>query len=360
MSLVSLDIQNIRVYERIHLEPNPYLNLVSGANASGKTTLLEAISLLGTGRSFRTAQAEQLRRSGTTDLSVSGKLSTIGGETIRLGLTHGVEGRRVSINGLEQQQVSNLALHLPLQVISPDTHYEFQQSAKHRRGVLDWGLFHVEPDFHSLWARFQRILQQRNAALKDNIQPQARHVWDEELVKTGEILHEARARQTGRLLPHFQSCCQQLLGGGCQVDLVLDPGWSGEFSEALQRDRERDRARGFTHSGPQRADLEILLNGQMSKLTASHGQHKVLVLALRLAQISYLRESTGRACCLLLDDLAAELDADHRARLSRFLATLSIQVFVTTTELSLIDRNHWPSYKTFHVEHGMVVSEASI
>lgn len=358
MPLVSLELHNIRVYEHIQLEPNPHLNLISGANASGKTTLLEAIHLLGTGRSFRTAQVEQLRRNGSSDLWVVGKLHKEGGETVRLGLTYNTDGRRVSINGLEQKLVSGLALHLPLQVISPDTHYEFQQNAKHRRGVLDWGLFHVEPDFPGLWVRYQRILHQRNAALKEQGQTKARHVWDDELVETGEKLHAARAQLTAQLLPHYQMCCQQLLGEKHRVDLTLESGWDGQggFGERLHQDRARDSARGFTHSGPQRADLQISLNMQASKQGASHGQYKILVVALRLAQIRYLLETRNRNCCLLIDDLAAELDPEHRARLTQLLASLPVQVFVTTTESSLIDRESWSSHKTFHVEHGTVTS----
>jgi DNA replication and repair protein RecF len=356
MPLVSLELHNIRVYERTQLEPNQHLNLISGANASGKTTLLEAIHLLGTGRSFRTAQTEQLRRNGSSGLRVVGKLHKEGGETVRLGLTHDIDGRRVSINGLEQKLVSSLALHLPLQVISPDTHYDFQQSAKHRRGVLDWGLFHVEPGFSGLWTRYQRILHQRNAALKDHGQINARHAWDDELVETGEKLHAARAQLTAQLLPHYQACCQQLLGEKHRVDLVLESGWDGKegFGESLRQDRARDRVRGFTHSGPQRADLQIILNMQTSRQGASHGQYKILVVALRLAQIRYLLETRNRNCCLLIDDLAAELDPEHRARLTKLLASLPVQVFVTTTESSLIDREYWSSHKTFHVEHGTV------
>lgn len=356
MPLVSLELHNIRVYERVQLEPNPHLNLISGANASGKTSLLEAIHLLGTGRSFRTAQAEQIRRNGSSDLSVVGKLHKEGGETVRLGLIHNINGRRVNINGLEQKLVSNLALHLPLQVISSDTHYDFQQNAKHRRSILDWCLFHVEPDFPGLWSRYQRILHQRNAALKDRCQSKAQFAWDEELVETGEKLHAARAKLTAQLLPHYHSCCQQLLGEKHHVDLILESGWDDEvgFGESLRQERPRDSARGFTHSGPQRADLQISLNSQVSKLEASHGQNKLLVIALRLAQIRYLFESRKRSCCLLIDDLAAELDSEHRDRLTKLLASLPVQVFVTATESSLIDRESWSSHKEFHVEHGVV------
>ena len=356
MPLVSLEINNLRVYERTQLEPSPGLNLITGANASGKTTLLEAIHLLGTGRSYRTAQIEQLRRNGRTSLSVVGRLLNEKGEPTRLGVTHSYEGRRASINGLEQKRVSGLAQHLPLQVISPETHYEFQQSSKHRRGVLDWGLFHVEPDFQQLWARYQRILLQRNTALKSSSQIKARHVWDSELIEVGENLHAQREKLTRELLPYYQSCCQQLLGETQHVELVLEPGWVGNdgFGESLRQDRERDRARGFTHSGPQRADLLINLNSQSSRGVASHGQYKILVIALRLAQIRFLLAHRNRQCCLLIDDLAAELDHEHRSHLTGLLAGLSVQVFVTATELSMIDRQFWSSHKTFHVEQGVV------
>lgn len=358
MPLVSLELQNVRIYERASLFPDPHLNLITGSNASGKTTLLEAIYLLGTGRSFRTTQTEQLYRTADTDLTVVGKIDTVDNGLVRLGLVHSSEGRRVIINGVEQRQVSSLAQLLPLQAISSDTHYEFRHSSKHRRGVLDWGLFHVEPDFPKLWARYHRILQQRNAALKSYSQGKARYAWDEELVEVGGILHVGRAHLIEHLLPYFQSYCQELLGTKHHANLILESGWDDKngFGECLRLDRIRDSAHGFTHSGPQRADLQITLNKQASRASASHGQYKMLVIALRLAQIRYLIESKGQHCCLLIDDLAAELDCEHRARLTTILANLPVQVFVTTTELSLIDRKSWSSHKTFHVEQGTVMT----
>jgi DNA replication and repair protein RecF len=126
------------------------------------------------------------------------------------------------------------------------------------------------------------------------------------------------------------------------------------FAQNLQQDFSRDSARGFTHSGPHRADLQISLNSQSSRVSASHGQYKILVIALRLAQIRFLAESKNRHCCLLIDDLAAELDSEHRARLTRFLAALPAQVFVTATDPSQIEREFWTSHKLFHVEQGVI------
>ncbi len=355
MSLVSLEVQNIRIYEHATLTPDRHLNIITGANASGKTTLLEAIHLLGTGRSFRTPQLDQLRNNDSTELRVVGQVGAKFGP-VRLGLVYTNNGKRMSVNGQEQPQISGLAQHLPLHAISPEAHYDFQNSSKHRRGVLDWCLFHVEQDFPMLWNRYQRVLHQRNVALKDRRQFNARFVWDDELVTTGEKINTSRISILKQILPYYQSYCQELLGANYSIDLILESGWDGAegFMAELHRDRDRDSARGFTHSGPQRADLRITLNSLACKAGASHGQYKLLVIALRLAQVRYLFESKGRYCCLLIDDLAAELDVEHRARLIKLLAYLPAQVFVTATEASLIDREHWSSHKLFHVKHGNI------
>jgi DNA replication and repair protein RecF len=357
MPLVSLELQNVRIYERAKFTPGPHLNLITGKNATGKTTLIEAIYLLGTGRSFRTTKIGQLHRNKDIDLTVVGKIDNPDSNTqVQLGLIHGNQGRRIAINGIEQTQASSLAQQLPLLAISPETHYEFLNSAKYRRGVLDWSLFHVEQDFPKLWARNQRILSQRNAALKNHNQTHAQHVWDEEFVETSEKIHAGRIRLIEQLLPIYQLHCRELLGTNYRVDLKLDAGWTENFSlsKCLSMDRTRDLAQGFTHCGPQRADLQITLDEQVSKFSASHGQHKMLVIALRLAQIQYFIESKGQQCCLLVDDLAAELDLEHRWRLTKILASLPVQTFVTSTEVSPVDQGSWLSSKTFHVEQGMV------
>jgi DNA replication and repair protein RecF len=318
---------------------------------------------------------------------VQGRISDPGTQSCtQLGLAHSEEGRRATINGLAQKQVSALAQHLPLQVISPDTHYEFRNSARHRRGTLDWGLFHVEPDFLGLWNRYQRILQQRNAALKASAQAKARHVRDEDLAITGEALHTKRSGLVARLKTDYQFCCQQLLGAGYEGSLIFESGWEDgkSLAECLRQDAPRDRARGFTHSGPHRADLRVELHSRTAQVDASHGQYKLLVIALRLAQIRNFIGKTApafvqcrephsltasrsvlppsmavvgpgnRHCCLLIDDLSAELDPEHRARLALFLSRLAVQLFVTVTEAAQIERRSWPSHKAFHVEQGTI------
>lgn len=355
MPLIQFEFRNIRLYEHARLDPDPRLTLVTGANASGKTTLLEAIHVLSTGRSFRTPKVDQLLRHGSTQLSVIGQYQPLESKnTVRLGLTHSEQGRRIRIDNSESTRIADLAQQLPLLVISPDSHFEFQQSARERRGALDWVLFHVEPDFQDLWGRYQRSLQQRNSALKDPKHGRSRFSWDEELASLGEVLQKRRNDRIAELIPYFETICRQLLGSSLAVNLILDPGWNRAhgLSRCLAEDRSRDVARGYTHSGPHRNDLRILIDNQASRDEASHGQNKLLVIALRVAQIQYLHATTGRECCLLIDDLAAELDVTHRNRLAKFLAGLPVQVFITATDPGQIEVGHWSSHRKFHVEHG--------
>jgi DNA replication and repair protein RecF len=357
MPLVSLELHNVRVYGHIRIEPSPHLNLIVGQNASGKTTLLEAVHLLGTGRSFRTHDIRQLQKHTASEMSVLGNLLGSRDEMTHLGIIHRTtEGRKLTVNGQTQTRVSGFAQYLPLQVISPETHYEFLRNANYRRGAIDWGLFHVEQAFQGLWSRYRRILMQRNAALKLRTQTNAKFAWDEEFSQIGEQLHARRVDLLENLLPFFKSCCQELLGLDFHVDLILEPGWNQKLGlhGSLIQDRNRDSARGFTHSGPHRADLKISLDKKDISEGASNSQIKLLVIALRMAQIRFLIESKNRHCCLLIDDLSAELDATHRASITKMLSNVPVQAFMTSTDLSLaklIESNH----KTFHVEQEKVM-----
>jgi DNA replication and repair protein RecF len=357
MPITRIEIENIRLYQHAVLSPATRLNLITGANATGKTTLLEAVHLLSAGKSFRTNVLDNLIAHNQEYLRVSADISPSKDQpNIRLGFSKSQLGRKIIVNGVEQPKLSYLAQHLPLQVISPDSHFEFLNNARQRRAAVDWILFHVEPDFQGLWNRYQRIIQQRNLALKDPKQLRARFAWDEELVLIGDTIQSMRSDLLDRIKPKFQAICAALLQRDAHVDLRLVVGWDDQhgLAESLLRDRGKDQTRGFTHSGPHRNDLQILFGEHPSRDEASHGQNKLLVIALRLAQIQILLESSGRECCLLIDDLAAELDITHRQHLAKFLAEMRVQVFMTATDPDLIDIKSWSDAKTFHVERGVL------
>lgn len=352
MPLVSFEYQGVRNLIPGKILPHPRINLFVGANAAGKTSLLEAIHLLGTGKSFRTSRLEKVLQRGCERLTVFGRHQSEAGEQT-LGYQHSSTTREIHLNSKRVEKLALLAQTLPLQVISPDTHFSFLKHAKYRRAAIDWGLFHVEQDFYEIWSRYQRLLKQRNAALKLGDTNLA--VWDEPLAASGEKIHSKREHYLRRLQTNIGRLCEHLLPGD-EVRLRLRSGWRQErpLAEVLAEDRGRDLEQGFTHSGAHRADLEWLLSGQDARQEASQGQWKLLTLVLRLAQVEDFVDQTKRDCILLLDDLPAELDSERREKVMSLLASLPLQLFATTTELTHLANEAWKDRAVFHVEHGKI------
>lgn len=354
MPLKSLEIRNFRVYEQAVLEFDPQFNLVTGSNSSGKTSLLEAIHFLATGKSFRTNSTEALLRKGTEQTLIRARIES-GGPNAYVGISATSDAKKVFFDGVETGRMADLAKLVPLLIISPDSHFSFMQGPKQRRSTLDWILFHVEPDFGQTWTRYQRALQQRNAALRDSKQAKSIDAWGDELATLGEILHSSRVSILSKITTHFRKITSNLLENE-NVELRHFPGWNCDIGllAAHRADLIKDTARGFTHSGPHRNDLRIFVDGCDSQDQASHGQNKLLVAALRLAQIACFQSITNRKCCLLIDDLPAELDAAHREKLIGILGETNSQIFVTATDNKQVAAIERRQHAWFHVEHGNI------
>lgn len=354
MPLSSLEIFDFRVYQHVSLSLNPHLNLIVGNNASGKTSLLEAIYFLSTGKSFRSAAAASVLRDGAEKSVVTARIFGAD-EQMHVGMAITKHEKKVSLGGIETAKVSDIARLLPVLVISPDSHFSFMGAAKHRRSTLDWILFHVEPGFGEIFSRYNRALHQRNSTLRNGTSGKLLDSWDIEVASLGEIIHQKRNIALSEIRRHYEAMIKNLVGID-DVSLEVISGWNKEkkLVDCYRDDKERDMSRGFTHSGPHRNDLHILLGGKKSQDIASHGQNKLLISALRLAQIACFKEMTGKKCSLLIDDLSAELDAEHRKKILNILRKIDVQVFITATDLGQLDFDEWESHSVFHVEHGMI------
>lgn len=350
--LKSIEFSGVRNLQQAGFEFHPHLNIVCGPNASGKTSLLESIAILASGKSFRTSSLENVVNHQADYLRIFGR--TESGH--RLGYQWGSGGRQIRIDGEAVSRASLLAQVLPLQHFTPDTHTEFARSRRHRIAIPDWTLFHVEHGFHETWSKFRRVLAQRNAALKGN---QDTRVWDKDFVDLAEKITRSREKILDRLLPYIQELGQAIPGGG-DIEIRLRRGWGKErdLTEVLADDRDRDRRDGYTHSGAHRADLDVRFDGFKAREQASQGQLKTLVMVLRLSQLSLFSKESDRPSLLLLDDLPAELDQVRRDQLMAILARLPLQVFLTTTEAQLVELANWDKgLKMFHVEQGFVTVE---
>src|SRR5689334_1479029 len=349
MSLAELRIENLRCVESAQLEFSPDLNLISGENGAGKTSILEAIFLLGRGRSFRTRSSERLIRHQQPKLTVFGR--TDDSPAKQAGIEIAADGgTRARINGEPATSLLELSGVLPVQAIDPEIHKLVDQGPERRRRWLDWFVFHVEPTFGVHWARYNRALKQRNAALRVGA-PEI-GAWDGELIRNGTAITEARQRALSRLVPCLEQTFDRF--GRLDVSVGFTTGWLAgtSFEEALRNHADRDRARGSTTAGPHRADVLLRRSHRAARESLSRGQQKLTAVAMIVAQLRLLQDELNLRAVLLLDDPAAELDDKNLHRLFEELSALRCQMIATslTQETALFQAPK----ATFHVEQGRV------
>ena len=348
MGLNSLELTGFRCFEQVELEPAPGVNLVTGANASGKTSLLEAIFLLGRGRSFRTARREQMIREGADCLRIVGRL----GDGRLAGIEVDQGGWQARAGGQSINQIAELASLLAVQVMDPEIHRLVQEGPGERRRYLDWATFHVKPAFLETWRSYQRALRQRNAALKSRQPDAVVAVWESALAAEGATLDRWRADTVALLQGPVNRVANRLLDA--ELTLEYRPGQpaGGSLEQALEAYRDRDRRAGMTQVGPHRADLGLALDGHKARGWVSRGQQKLVAAALVLGQAEALADCWGARGVLLVDDVAAELDRERCGRLLDLIAASPFQVFVTALAQEAVEGLE-PA-RSFHVEQGRV------
>jgi DNA replication and repair protein RecF len=329
VSLRRVQVTDFRCLQSATIEVDSRFTLISGPNASGKTSLLEALYVLGRGRSFRTRRLEHLIRQGSERFVVFGEVDAFG-RRVSLGVQGSTAGVRAQLGGAKASSLAELATVLPVQIIDPEIHRLIEEGPSRRRRFLDWGVFHVEPRFVDDWQRFQQALKQRNAALKSH-QPRAvTAAWDADLVRYGELLSAARSRYVALLAGYASIITRSLLG--MELSLSYRPGWSRDlsFAEALSQSWAHDQESGATQVGPHRAELTIRLNDLGVKDRISRGQQKLLAAALLMAQVKLFPADSPVQPSLLLDDPAAELDNQRLTGLIAEVSSQSVQLIVTT------------------------------
>lgn len=351
MTLLQLEVEQFRCIEHAKLEFAADANLIIGPNASGKTSFLEAIFLLGTGHSFRTHQTELLIRRDCESFTAVAKVR--GSHTSEvLGMRCSNDSKQIRLNGESVHSIAELALKLPVQAIDPEVHRLLEDGPNRRRRFLDWGVFHVEHRFHEAWRRYQRALKQRNAALKAKQPVSALEIWNRELVEHGTQVANYRDLYLSELQPLINAFGRQLIG--VHVEVEHQRGWKRQVSleTALAESLSRDLQRGSTGVGPHRADLIVKVTELPAKDRISRGQQKMLACALLLAQQAHRAAIGAPPACLLLDDPAAELDVDNLGKLLAAVTNIPTQLVITSLNSDVL--NFFPNARMFHVEHGSI------
>ncbi|MDT8406370.1 MAG: DNA replication/repair protein RecF [Methylococcales bacterium] len=337
MTLLGLTIDNLRLLTRVSLSPGSHINFITGDNGSGKSSLLEAIYLLGHGRSPKTDQLKQLIHYGADQFRVTGQIRHGHGQLL-IGVGYVNQAPVIHIQQSPTKRRDQLATLLPLQFVAPDSERLLTGAPQQRRAFLSWGAFHHTPMFFQSWRAYQAALKQRNALLKRPPRQQTDLLtWNHELAHHGQTLHELVYTYLAELKPALMTLLNRFLPG-LAVEFSYRNGWASDLSleEALWRDQDRDLRHGFTHSGPHRSDLVIKLKQGLARDYLSRGQVRLLVLAMKLAQLNGYYQHPARLTrpCLLIDDFMLELDQGNQQRLLDYLCGLDAQIFLTATAFS--------------------------
>jgi DNA replication and repair protein RecF len=358
VELTRVRIDGLRRLEGVDWRPRPGLNVVTGDNGAGKTSLLEAVHLMAYGRSFRGRVRDGLvgrAREGLEVFIEWTESPTAPRTTHRAGLRHTGQSWEGRLDGRDVESLGELCSALSVVTFEPGSHVLVSGGGEARRRQLDWGLFHVEPGFLALWRRYARALKQRNSVLKAGRRDGQLEAWDHELAQAGAPLAAARAGYLEALAPHLEALVGELLPEAGTVGLEAISGWRDAdmpLEDALLLARDRDLASGHSTIGPHRGDWRIHYGNLPGRDMLSRGQAKLTALAFLLAQARHQADRRGAWPVVALDDLASELDRTHQGHVLDMLDRSGAQVLVTGTEPPAPLRGTDRQVSWFHVEQG--------
>lgn len=352
----TLQIQNLRVLRDVSLEFGPGVSALIGDNGAGKTSVLEAISLLSTGRSFVSTKPRALIHTEASALVVFGRFG--GAEPSHRGAIQlDRQGeRRIRLDGQTARTQAEISRLLPTLVLAPSAQDLMLGPPLIRRRLMDWGSFYVMGLDTQQYAGFRRALLQRNMLLRSGtLSHDDDAAWCAQLAQYGQRIDEGRAAFVQRYIPHLIKSLEAL-AFPFDVDVVYRRGWSDDsvLADALIKSRARDLRYRATHVGPQRADLEFVIDGQPVVDRLSRGQLKTLNVACVLAQMEALIEETENQPVLLLDDVGAELDALFQKRVWASVARSGCQAITTGVDLERAGLAQHRPDRVFHVKHGTI------
>ena len=374
MQITELTLRSYRSYETLHLAFDPGVQIFLGANAQGKTNIIEALYYAAFGRSHRTSSDAELIRVGAdgAHIGLSFRRHDVPGE---LSFTFARGARRRITYAGESLRQRDLVGILPMVLFSPEDLFLVKGAPALRRRYLDAELSQASPAYYGELLRYTRILKQRNAVLKDIRErlaaPEELSPWDAQLAKSAAYIVTRRIAAVAQL-GALSARVQAVLAAGEELALAYEIAGAGAedfaeddmteslhvwYNKMLCEGRARDIARAATGVGPHLDDLVLRVGGMSLRSYGSQGQQRTGALALKLAELFYLQENIGEAPILLLDDVMSELDADRRRALLDFIRHEHIQTFITATDAAYFPTERMGTYR--YVEAGTVRDEES-
>jgi DNA replication and repair protein RecF len=356
LRIATLWTSGFRNLADLELQPGPRFNVIHGDNGQGKSNLLEAIDYVGSLRSFRGAATAEMIRRGEERAELA---ASVRGERaprqFRARLQRSA-ARELQIDGKRPRTRASYLSAIQTVLFHPGDLQLVAGAPELRRDWLDRILEHFDATYASTLATYERALKSRNRLLRgESPDRRALVAYHELLAGAGTVIGQARERVVKELGALVVDAFTAITGDPLVLGIRYEPRVEPELHAlraALEQSLEKDIARGFTAEGPHADDLSLTLEGVLAKRFGSQGQHRAIVLALKVAELHELSRRVGRVPILLLDDVSSELDRGRSRRLFGLLSELGGQVFLTTTQPELILLEH--DRHDFRVEAGVV------
>lgn len=343
MYITNLTVDNFRNHTHSTLDLSEGVNVLVGPNAQGKTNLLEAIYLSCVGRGWRTSRDNEMVQFGAEQASVRvTAVKRFGKVDIAIRLGMGLK-KSIAINRVPICKVAELMGQINCVFFSPDELKLVKETPSDRRRFMNIDLSQIDKSYFYALSRYNKILQQRNAGLKNHVDARELDVWDLQLVQQGTILIQKRQAFIQKLMPYVIAKHRALTGDQEKIQITYET--CQDFARDLAAARERDLRLCTTTVGPHRDDLAILINGKDVRVYGSQGQQRTVALSIKLAELDLFTALTGETPILLLDDVFSELDSNRQLRLLKTIA--QTQVVITATDAPSVG-------KIFHVQNGTV------
>lgn len=330
MKLQSLYLANFRNFQEASIDFGPKLNVFYGLNAQGKTSLLEAISLISTGRSFRTYHFSELIKTGAEFFLIE---ATIEKDAVKQTVRLSFDGtsKTVECNGNRSSTFQALMGLLPSIIFTPNDLDLINGAPSARRRFLNIHLAQSDPLYFHHYLRFWRALKQRNALLR--IQDlNGIECWEQEMASSAAYLFAKRDQLIESLNIFLKLACETLSAEKMHLKYLPSPSDPSAYPSQLSKNRPREMQLGLTLTGPHRDDCSMHIQEQPARLFASDGQKRTALAAIRLAEWQLLRKQIGGRALFGIDDLELYLDPERQQRLKEALHQLG-QVFLTTPQI---------------------------
>lgn len=363
MILKRLSIINYKNIREATLDLSPNINCLIGSNGMGKTNILDAIYYMSFCKTHTSLPDSQVIRHDEDFFVLDGTYEDNNGneEQIYCGMKRGTK-KHFKRNKKEYKRLSQHIGLIPLILISPNDTSLIDGGSEARRKLMDMVISQYQPEYMDALTRCNNALQQRNALLKMEAEPDMSlmELWEEEMAREGERLYAMRKDFIQRLTPIFQDIYNQISGSRETVELrYISHCDRGALLDVIQRDRFKDRAVGYSLHGTHRDDLEMVINNYPLRREGSQGQSKTFVIALKLAQFDFLCHTSSRTTpLLLLDDIFDKLDAGRVEQIVRLVSSDQFgQIFITDTNRDHLDEilsHSTLDHKIFHVSEGNV------